>query len=246
MLLSKQKGLSGFLLMLLLLAGLNAPSFGMADFSAEPKPHNLKDIDFMVPWGFRFGQPSRNFFALQIGQDGKVEEIETLKSTPHDNYVDVALMTLRKYEYPASAAGQTVYETLDYCVLTDGQSTFACKIRFERLSVDPGEVAQKPGDRAYYKIDRFSGYPRVKKARLPEFPRQAALKNICGQVELELTVNKKGKARNIKVVDAHPGGLFNLTTVEALKKFEFEPVEEPLKVQYRVTFEVPGQCGAKS
>lgn len=207
-----------------------------------PAPLNITEIDFPVPWGFRFGQPSRNFFEIEVGQGGVVKDIVTLKATPHGNYTGVAISALKKLKYPPGAAGQKVIEEVDYCILSDGQSTFACRIKFIRVGASVGDLAKKPGDPGFYKVDKYSGFPKVLKARLPEFPLQARRRHVCGWVRVEFTVDLKGRARNIKVLDKVKRGLFVLTTVEALKKFRFEKGHGDTKIEYLVTYEIPGHC----
>ncbi len=232
---------------------LLSPFFLFSDFvrgeifpleESIPIPLNFKKVDFAVPWGLRNGQPSRNFFEIEIGQAGEVKNIITLKTTPHGKYARVALDALKKFKYPPSAAGQKIIEEIDYCVLSDGQSTFPCRIKFIRLGVSEEDLAKTPSDPAFYKFDKFSGFPKVLKARLPEFPLQARRRHACGWVKVAFIVDHKGRARSIKVLDKVKRGLFVLSTVEALKNFKFEKGPGETKVQYLVTYGIPGHCRA--
>lgn len=207
---------------------------------------NTKGLDFPVPWGFRHGRPARVYFSFEVGQDGKPTNIETLKTIPHDDYEGVAKTTLKKFVFPAKDIGKRGFEEFQYCVMGDGQSTFACKIRFDRLNGDVSEKAKAPGDRGFYEIDRYGGFPRVSKYVLPAYPRPAILRELCGWVKVAFDVSEKGKPKNISILENSRTKQFDLSVRDAIKKFRFAEGDEVTRITYKVSFEIPGKCKVDS
>jgi len=60
----------------------------------------------------------------------------------------------------------------------------------------------------------------------PKYPRSAQRRNIEGWVDLVFTVTPGGEVANIEVIDADPATTFNDSAVEAVEKWQFEPVIE--------------------
>ena len=77
----------------------------------------------------------------------------------------------------------------------------------------------------------------------PRYPRQAFNRGITGWVDLEFTVSRDGRAKNIKIGNSDPVNQFEDAAIDAVKRWEFEPeivagqpVEKRAKV--RVRFQV--------
>ncbi len=205
------------------------------------EPVNLEQLDFPVPWGLRYGRPARMYFGFRVGAEGFPEDIETLRTIPHHDYKGIAKTTLKKFKYPVQEVGTKSFAELDYCVMTDSQSTFACTVRFERLGADPAMTAKLPGDSGFYRIDRYAGFPRVKNSILPNYPWLAAQKSQCGWVKASLEIGKGGYPKNIQILETSDSGVFSLVVKDALKNFTFEK-GEATTITYLVSFEIPGKC----
>jgi len=238
-----KKGLI-FLAVMLFLASLS-PSISKETPPDPLKPINLFKIDFAVPWGLRYGQSVRIYFQFDVDEKGMPLNIKVLKSKPHDLYNYIAKTSLKKYRYPAGKARENLIEEAHFCVLSDHVSTFACKIEFHRLDVDQKKVAKNPDDAAFYYLDKFAGFPKVRKYVIPEYPMQAARKVKCGWVVAEFNLSKGGKPKHIKITSSSHVNLFSLSVRDALTGFRFERGTGEEKVKYKISFGIPGKCEAE-
>lgn len=57
----------------------------------------------------------------------------------------------------------------------------------------------------------------------PVYPRKALQRKIEGFVELSFDIDKSGKPKNIKIVDAKPGRIFNREALKALRNWKYQP-----------------------
>lgn len=67
----------------------------------------------------------------------------------------------------------------------------------------------------------------------PEYPRAAQSRKISGYCLVEYTVTTAGTTKDIKVIDADPPGIFNKASIQAAKRFKYEPRRvngEPVEV----------------
>lgn len=60
----------------------------------------------------------------------------------------------------------------------------------------------------------------------PRYPARALREGIEGWVQVEFTVNKEGEVIDPIVVDAEPEGYFEESSLTAVRKFRFEPIQE--------------------
>lgn len=79
----------------------------------------------------------------------------------------------------------------------------------------------------------------------PQYPVNAANKSIEGYVTLSFTIDENGMVQNPSIVDADPEGVFDRTSLKAIKRFKFKPammagIPQPThNVQYKLSYELP-------
>jgi TonB family protein len=59
--------------------------------------------------------------------------------------------------------------------------------------------------------------------KAPAYPRAALAKGIGGEVQLKVLVGADGSVKHAQVVSSHPAGVFDQTTLDAAKKWHFNP-----------------------
>ena len=70
----------------------------------------------------------------------------------------------------------------------------------------------------------------------PKYPRAAQRRGVTGWVEVEFTVDVDGSVKSVSVIASDPGITFVSAAVNAVEKWEFEPViENNQAVQKRAT-----------
>lgn len=57
----------------------------------------------------------------------------------------------------------------------------------------------------------------------PVYPRKALQRKIEGFVELSFDIDKSGQPKNIKIIDAKPGRIFNREALKALRNWKYQP-----------------------
>ena len=60
---------------------------------------------------------------------------------------------------------------------------------------------------------------------MPEYPRQAWMSKVEGDVLVEFSVNQQGVVQNIKVISSS-NPAFDLATIDAVSRFRYQPAEE--------------------
>lgn len=70
----------------------------------------------------------------------------------------------------------------------------------------------------------------------PEITKWAYEHKIQGWVEVVFTVNKLGQVRNIRIVDAHPKGVFEAAAVRSISHWIYPKQSHPIEVEQRVQF----------
>lgn len=85
----------------------------------------------------------------------------------------------------------------------------------------------------------FSGKPLTPLATArPQIPKDAYDRGIEGWVEIVFVVNKKGKVRNIRIVDAQPRGVFEAAMVEAISRWIYPTSNRNREVKQRFDFKL--------
>lgn len=59
----------------------------------------------------------------------------------------------------------------------------------------------------------------------PKYPRRAKMKKQGGSVQLAFDINKEGLVSNVKILDSKPKGVFDKSSLRAIKKWKFKPNE---------------------
>ena len=76
----------------------------------------------------------------------------------------------------------------------------------------------------------------------PRYPRKAAMEMIEGWVKFRLDVRADGTPDNIKVIASEPEGVFEKTSMKAIKKWTFKPLE---KIQKNLIYTMEYQLAPK-
>ena len=76
-------------------------------------------------------------------------------------------------------------------------------------------------------------------AEPPVYPREALLSGKEGWVRLAFVVQDDGSVRDVSVVDAEPGRLFNAAATRAIEKWRFDPADAG-PAQYTIEFKIGG------
>ena len=58
----------------------------------------------------------------------------------------------------------------------------------------------------------------------PHYPMKARRRRIEGWVKLEFTITKEGTVKDIRVVEAHPRGIFDQAAMRAISRWKFKPL----------------------
>ena len=72
----------------------------------------------------------------------------------------------------------------------------------------------------------------------PMYPIKAARQGINGWVYFEFDIDDEGRAKNLKVLDAHPGKLFVKNAINSINKWTFEPTNSHVKQRFILEFKV--------
>jgi TonB family protein len=103
---------------------------------------------------------------------------------------------------------------------------------YEAPVFEPVQLASaKPVDIAHEEL-RAATEPTLSKAPVvtahpvtvepPDYPYRAFRNGVEGHVKLQFTVDERGRARDIKVIEAYPEKTFDSAAVKAMKKWRFE------------------------
>lgn len=71
---------------------------------------------------------------------------------------------------------------------------------------------------------------------LPQYPAEAARSGTSGEVQVEFTVGVDGSVSNVRVVRATPPRVFDREAVNAVRRWRFEPVSEPVTTRRVIAF----------
>jgi TonB family protein len=72
----------------------------------------------------------------------------------------------------------------------------------------------------------------------PQYPVNAAKKNIQGYVKMEFDISESGKPININIVETSSGIIFNKSSIQALKKWRYNNTPQTcmaLQLDYSIT-----------
>lgn len=56
----------------------------------------------------------------------------------------------------------------------------------------------------------------------PRYPRRAKIKRLSGFVKLVFTISKEGNVSDVKILDSNPKGLFEKSSIKAIKRWKFK------------------------
>jgi TonB family protein len=202
---------------------------------------NLSDITLMTrtQLGWKYGEPEKRFKMMVLnGHEFQVQL--TMMGKKNDFKVEV----MDKGKKEQEPLLQTVV------ILPEKKSTvfgfedslrkpfFICLQREENQTVIDKEPVRLPSGKGLKMIKRVS----------PKYPEIAIKKKIQGEVILDATIDREGKAIKIKVVDG-PGELYH-AAVDAVKQWRWQPVKidgkvKPVKFTVVVNFDLPKKDDAE-
>lgn len=70
----------------------------------------------------------------------------------------------------------------------------------------------------------------------PAYPPEALRNSITGSVEVEFVVNRDGSVSDVRVVKATPRGTFDRGVLSTVKKWQFQPLDEPRTIRRNFNF----------
>ena len=70
----------------------------------------------------------------------------------------------------------------------------------------------------------------------PAYPPEALRSGITGTVEVEFVVNRDGSVSDVRVVKANPRGVFDRGVQATVRKWQFQPLDEPRTVRRNFNF----------
>lgn len=70
----------------------------------------------------------------------------------------------------------------------------------------------------------------------PPYPPEALRSAITGNVEVEFLVNRDGSVSDVRVVKSSPRGIFDRSVLGTVKKWQFQPLDEPRTVRRNFNF----------
>lgn len=70
----------------------------------------------------------------------------------------------------------------------------------------------------------------------PPYPPEALRNGVTGSVEIEFVVNRDGSVSDVRVLKATPRGTFDRGVQSAVKKWQFQPLDEPRTVRRNFNF----------
>lgn len=74
----------------------------------------------------------------------------------------------------------------------------------------------------------------------PEYPREALRAGQSGEVLVEYTVGTDGSVTAARVVDSNPGRVFDRAALDAVQRWRFQPISEPVTTRRAIGF-TPGR-----
>jgi TonB family protein len=203
---------------------------------------NLTDIKLMTrtQLGWRYGEPEKRFKMMVLnGHEFQVQL--TMMGKKNDFKVEVIdkgkkeQAPLLETEVSLPEKKSTVFGFEDSL----RKPFFICLQREENQTVIGKEpVWRLPPDKPLKMIKRIS----------PKYPEIALKKKIQGEVILDATMDREGKAMEIKVVNG-PGELYH-AAVDAVKQWRWKPVKidgkvRPVKFTVVVNFDLPKKDDAE-
>ncbi|MDP4529068.1 energy transducer TonB [Alkalimonas delamerensis] len=90
-----------------------------------------------------------------------------------------------------------------------------------------------------------SHYWQVSRTAVPEYPRQAAQRELNGCVRFQLTIDSHGRPQQIELIESFPAGVFDQSARRALAKFQWQPGEknpeaQPARIPFQLDFTLEG------
>lgn len=98
-----------------------------------------------------------------------------------------------------------------------------------RQAAAPAEAAPAPAPRASSELVAVS-------TPQPRYPAAALRSGQGGNVQVEFTVGTNGAVTSARVVDANPPRVFNSETLNAVKRWRFQPVASPVTSRRTISF----------
>ena len=95
-------------------------------------------------------------------------------------------------------------------------------------------------DLTYYSVRDLDVQPRALREIVPEYPYDADRQHLSGQVRVQLKLEADGRVSDLEVVSASPPGVFESSTLKALRTARFAPARKdgrPVRARMVITVE---------
>jgi TonB family protein len=73
----------------------------------------------------------------------------------------------------------------------------------------------------------------------PRYPQAAVDQRLEGLVQFDVTISPQGDVTDVKVIKAEPPGVFEQSTIDAVKTWKYCPSGRTITVRLDVTFQLP-------
>jgi len=104
----------------------------------------------------------------------------------------------------------------------------------------PGVTITSAVDLTYYSVRDLDVQPRALREILPGYPADADRQHLSGQVRVQLKLEADGRISDMEIVSATPPGMFEDSTLKALRKARFAPAQKdgrPVRARVVITVE---------
>ena len=104
----------------------------------------------------------------------------------------------------------------------------------------PGVTITSAVDLTYYSVRDLDMQPRALREILPGYPADADRQHLSGQVRVQLKLEADGRVSDMEIVSATPPGVFEDSTLKALRKARFAPAQKdgrPVRARVVITVE---------
>lgn len=167
--------------------------------------------------------------AFTVYPDGSTGAIRVVSSNPPGVFDHAARAAVRDWRFrPALQAGRPVARTVTQTL---------------EFRPPPGSGRKPPPQPAKPEAVPHDSVPaNIHPVRIvpPAYPPVAYRQGLAGSVTLRFVVTADGRTRDIRVLAAHPHGVFDAAAIAAVRQWRFEPVAQPTPVVQTIAFKPGG------
>jgi TonB family protein len=185
------------------------------------------------------GQRGSVTIVFTIAPNGRTEHVHIASAVPSGVFDRATLQAARQWRFrPATVNGKPV-------AITASQTLVFNPPLQKRAAPQPPPPPRLAHARPRPMTTAPSTKPPPAKLRLlhsvaPQYPASAYRQKIGGSVTVRFTVGLDGKTHHIRIIKAHPRGVFNHAAIQAVRQWRFKPPSTPTQVTQTVHFTPPG------